>query len=586
MKRILPLLLCSFPLVVSAAGPEAETASPAAGSEASRPLRAKPLHERMTPDESLALMEPYAFAGAGGAALPCRIHVPDGLAPGETAPLVLFLHGSGSRGDDNEKPSRHAIARAILEYLRETGTKAFVLAPQCPKDGRWAAFSGKGGDAASAVSSEPTPQLALVLDLLDHALATLPVDRSRVYVVGFSMGAHGTWEIALRRPGLFAAAIPVAGRGHPGEAARYRDQPLWVFHGADDDIVPVSRSRDMVAALRADPGRRAELRYTELPGVKHEGWRPFDGPEAFDWLFAQRRSALEPVAPLPADALAAGWVPQGIAALPDGRSFLVSGYYRRKAQPHSEVFVVESDTGRLSRRFRLQRPDGTPFAGHCGGACATPKFVAVASNQALRLIDRKHFEALPAEAECPFDREIPMPNRASFCDVSDGVLWVGEFVREPRYKTDPAHRTTSADGDPLEAWIVGYKLRDGDFPETPSAPVPDYLLWAPGAIQGMTLLDGTVWLCQTFRGRSTLLGFPDPRRSEPDGHVSIAGGEVPFWHLSPSRLSRAIPLPPMAEDLTTRDGTLFTLFESCATFAAESDPPPSVVVGDIVRIAP
>ena len=289
MKRVLSLLLCAAPLVVPAVSPKAVSPSSTEGSEASSTLRAKPLHERLTPEESLALMEPHTFVGANGATLPYRIHVPAGLAPGETAPLVLFLHGSGSRGADNKKPARHAIVRALLEYLRETGTKAFVLAPHCPKDARWANFWGTGGDAAFAVRAEPTPQMALVLALLDQTVASHPIDRSRLYVVGFSMGAHGTWEITLRRPGFFAAAIPVAGRGPAEEAARYRDQPLWIFHGADDNVVPVSRSRDMVAALRADPGHRAELRYTELPGVKHEGWRPFDGPEAFDWLFAQRR---------------------------------------------------------------------------------------------------------------------------------------------------------------------------------------------------------------------------------------------------------------------------------------------------------
>ena len=290
MKRVLSLLLCAVPLVVPADNPKAESPSATEALKASQSLRAKPLHERLTPEESLALMEPRTFVGADGATLPYRIHVPAGLAPGETIPLVLFLHGSGSRGDDNKKPVRHAIVRALLEYLRETDTKACVLAPHCPKDARWANFWGTGGNAAFAVRAEPTPQMALVLALLDQTVASYPIDRSRLYVVGFSMGAHGTWEITLRRPGFFAAAIPVAGRGPAEEAARYRNQPLWVFHGADDNVVPVSRSRDMVAALRADPGHRAELRYTELPGVKHEGWRPFDGPEAFDWLFAQRRS--------------------------------------------------------------------------------------------------------------------------------------------------------------------------------------------------------------------------------------------------------------------------------------------------------
>jgi predicted peptidase len=108
-----------------------------------------------------------------------------------------------------------------------------------------------------------------------------------VYVMGLSMGGFGTWDLVTRYPKRFAAAVPICGGGDPGRVESLGDLPLWVFHGADDEVVAPIYSRRMVEAIRAAGG---DPRYTEYPGVGHNSWDPaFAEPELFPWLFAQRQ---------------------------------------------------------------------------------------------------------------------------------------------------------------------------------------------------------------------------------------------------------------------------------------------------------
>ena len=114
------------------------------------------------------------------------------------------------------------------------------------------------------------------------------VDASRVYLVGFSMGAIGLWDLVARHPELFAAAVPVSGDLEVTSAQALRDFPLWAFHGERDDVVPNTATRAMFAAMQREGGL---ARYTEFPGVGHEAWQPaFAKRELYEWLFAQRQT--------------------------------------------------------------------------------------------------------------------------------------------------------------------------------------------------------------------------------------------------------------------------------------------------------
>lgn len=124
--------------------------------------------------------------------------------------------------------------------------------------------------------------------LIERVLDERGANRSRVYLTRLSVGGFGSWELALRRPDLFAAVVPICGGGSPDRAERLVDVPIWAVHGDADRSVPVEHSREMIDAIRKAGGNS---RYTELPGVGHDCWtRTYaerDGVIA--WMFQQKK---------------------------------------------------------------------------------------------------------------------------------------------------------------------------------------------------------------------------------------------------------------------------------------------------------
>ena len=189
---------------------------------------------------------------------------------GEPLPLVVFLHGSGERGSDNQQ--QMVVGMWFAEPRVQDANPSFILAPQCP-EGRW--WHGL--------------QLEQVRAILDRTMADYPIDPDRVYITGHSMGGHGTWEMLYNNPGMFAAAAPVCFGYDTERASAFANMPTWVFHGDADHAVPVEDSRAMVKALRAVG---APVKYTEYPGVRHDSWIPaYHDDDFIAWLFAQRRNA-------------------------------------------------------------------------------------------------------------------------------------------------------------------------------------------------------------------------------------------------------------------------------------------------------
>jgi len=200
-------------------------------------------------------------------------------------PLVLFLHGAGERGSDNVQQLKY-LPTWLADPAARKRRPAFVLAPQCRMDERWVDVSWADGKSTPHPAT-PTVDLAAAMQALDDVMRREAVDPARIYLTGLSMGGFGTWDMAVRRPELFAALLPVCGGGDEQTAARIADLPIWCFHGDADQAVPVRRSRDMIAAVRAAGGRPV---YSELPGVGHDSWTPAYRDEfVLDWLFSQRR---------------------------------------------------------------------------------------------------------------------------------------------------------------------------------------------------------------------------------------------------------------------------------------------------------
>lgn len=226
---------------------------------------------------------------ADGKTLLYRLLKPEGTEAGKKYPLVVILHGAGERGADNKKQLVwfwDAKKPRVLTRPEVAAAKAFVLIPQCPDGQQWVDTPWAKG---SYKSPEVSESLKLTLDLIDSLLKDkdLPLDADRVSAVGMSMGGFGAIDAAQRRPDLFAAVVPICGAGDPAKAKDIAHIPLWAFHGDEDTVVPVSGSRELVAALKKAGG---SPKYTEYPKTGHNSWSPaFDEKEFWDWIFAQKK---------------------------------------------------------------------------------------------------------------------------------------------------------------------------------------------------------------------------------------------------------------------------------------------------------
>lgn len=221
----------------------------------------------------------------------CRILSPLHFTTGKKYPLIVVLHGSGERGNDNDAQLKWG-SDLFLDSAHRENFPAIVVFPQCPADSSWSVrIKGKSQDSGYfkfPMDEPPTKPLRMVMNFIDTLAKGGTVDPKRIYIGGLSMGGFGTFEILWRRPKTFAAAFPICGGGNPASAKIYgRNFPIWVFHGTDDDAVPVVNSRIMVDALRK---AKAKIKYTEYPGVKHDSWKnAFAEPEFLPWLFAQKK---------------------------------------------------------------------------------------------------------------------------------------------------------------------------------------------------------------------------------------------------------------------------------------------------------
>ncbi len=213
-----------------------------------------------------------------------RLMEPAAVAPGEHYPLVIFLHGIGERGTDNATqlrlfPSWMATAEARSAY------PCYLLAPQCRPDTYW--VETPRATDRNLPRAPPGPMMQAVLAAVDDVIASFPIDESRLYLTGLSMGGFGAWDLGTRAAERWAAVAPICGGGDELYAERLAGVPVWAWHGDADDVVPVGRSRVMVDAIRRAGGTP---RYTELTGVGHDSWTPaYTSREFLDWMFAQRR---------------------------------------------------------------------------------------------------------------------------------------------------------------------------------------------------------------------------------------------------------------------------------------------------------
>ena len=224
----------------------------------------------------------------GGTVYKYQVYVPTNWNKRKKWPIVLFLHGAGERGDDGLLQTEVGIGSAIRRHSERF--PCVIVFPQCRKNVWW-------------IDADMEAQ---ALKALDQSIAEFNGTTNRVYLTGISMGGYGTWQLASKYPGRFAAYIPVCGgivpppgvpipktlsTGNPASdpyaetAKKVGLTPVWVFHGSADPAVPVSESRKMVEALKAASGN---VKYTEYEGVGHNSWdRAYAESDLMPWLLAQ-----------------------------------------------------------------------------------------------------------------------------------------------------------------------------------------------------------------------------------------------------------------------------------------------------------
>ncbi|MCD6336800.1 MAG: dienelactone hydrolase family protein [Candidatus Marinimicrobia bacterium] len=236
--------------------------------------------------EALALFDAKTFINEDNDTLLYRMLEPQKKCPLKKYPLVIFLHGSGERGNDNERQ----LIWGAGAFIKEENLKkypCYVVAPQCPAEKRWLEINW--ALPTHIMPDEPSETMALVMELIDQVIDNYPINIHRIYVTGLSMGGYGTWDLISRIPERIAAAAPVCGGADENQAPKLVDMPIWVFHGADDTTVPPDRSRHMVQAIKDAGGTK--IKFTEYPGVGHGSWKlAYADPEFLKWMFKQKKS--------------------------------------------------------------------------------------------------------------------------------------------------------------------------------------------------------------------------------------------------------------------------------------------------------
>lgn len=197
-------------------------------------------------------------------------YTPEGYDENSTKkwPLIVFLHGSGERGDHMDNLWVNGPFR--FENCEEKpDIPFFMVSPQCPDNRIWGNFTES------------------LNEFLDDMLNELPVDPDRVYLTGLSMGGTGAWHWGMENPERFAAMAPVCGTGICWYAGILQNMPVWAFHGSDDDVVPLCESVNMVDAINS---RGGHAKITVYEGVGHGSYmQAYATQELYDWFLEHKK---------------------------------------------------------------------------------------------------------------------------------------------------------------------------------------------------------------------------------------------------------------------------------------------------------
>lgn len=182
---------------------------------------------------------------ADGDTLLYRYLVPEMVDGIERYPLVLYLHTSGERGNDNERTTFGA--QMFLNPVNREDYPCYVIVPQCPEGRTWA-FDKSPGSYDFPKDYPESRMMKEVIELVRLFMQRPDVDPDRVYIYGMSMGGIGAFDAVARHPDIFAAAVPICGDINPDRLGKFEGVSWSLYHGDSDPAVPVSGSRDAYRA--------------------------------------------------------------------------------------------------------------------------------------------------------------------------------------------------------------------------------------------------------------------------------------------------------------------------------------------------
>jgi predicted peptidase len=183
----------------------------------------------------------------------------------KTYPLVIYLHGGSQRGDDLNKLNEYGLPYQVKQGQHY---EFIIASPQCPTGKFWSTDNW----------FEP---------LYDELVKKYRIDPKRMYLTGISMGGYGTWQTAVAYPDKFAAILPLCGGCDDStQICRINHVPVWAFHGAADDVIPIEETERLVRRLNECDGR---VKFTRLPNAGHAIQHIYGDRSIYDWLLQQRK---------------------------------------------------------------------------------------------------------------------------------------------------------------------------------------------------------------------------------------------------------------------------------------------------------
>ena len=241
---------------------------------------------KLTQNLLYKFFEDRTFVAEDGTVLKYRLYVPYHYDENKEYPFVTYMHGAGERGNNNLYNMNHML----LELLKAEDSQfwdAIILSPQCPDGQQW--VDTPWAEGGYRVEKVPVSnEIVAVMEIIDLVEQTFPTDLDRYYVMGLSMGGFATWDMIMRYPERFAAAVPICGGADYTQAYKLVDMPIYTLHDRNDGDVPCMGTKEMVVALEVLGSK--VIFYEELRNYGHNVWGyASKKPEIWSWLFEQSR---------------------------------------------------------------------------------------------------------------------------------------------------------------------------------------------------------------------------------------------------------------------------------------------------------